>query len=164
MLLSLTTRPATAAGLTLLALWLGWVGAAFAGLWTPQRSDPARMKALVTRLRPALPTMVAGRPGAVLLDRCACAGDSLAWQQVQAVLQQHAGSSHSLPAEAVAAYGAAGIALLVFDAEGRPVYAGPLQPLLPACGRGITQPGLWLPGLLDGSQPPLLLSPACSCR
>jgi hypothetical protein len=145
-------HPAAAVGLVLLALWLGWVGSAFAALWTPQRANPAHIATLVQRVRKAHPGLLPGR---------LCAGAQTAWQQVQAVLAGHGGTALAVPEGQL---DAAGIEMLVLDRSGQPVYAGPLQPLLPSCGRGITLPEAWLPGLIDGAQPPLFLSPVCSCR
>lgn len=141
-------------GLVLVALWLGWTVSALAALATPGRADAAALASLAARLAPAT-----GQAQAIRLPGCACAaaGSDGNWQGVAQVLRQAGGQARSASL-------ASDYELLVFDREGRMVYAGPLQPPASACGRHATEAGDWLPALLDGTQPPLLLSPSCSCR
>lgn len=150
------------AGLVVLASWLGWVVAGFHALGIRPTVDPAAVAQLRERLRRALP---AGhrQPVAVLLQHCACAASTHtpAWQQLQAAMTALGGQTMTLPGGADTA-----IELLVLDAAGTAVYAGPLQPSLMTCGQSNADVGQWLPGLLDASQPPLhlpYLPSACPC-
>lgn len=145
------------AGLLLAALWLGWTVSALSALATPRPADSAVLAALTAQLH-ANATLPTGQPLAVRLPGCACAADDGAgWLAVTQALQQAGG-------QVVASTLAAGYELLVFDVGGGLVYAGPLRPPASVCGRRNAEAADWLPALLGGTQPPLLLSPSCSCR
>lgn len=154
-----TPRLSAVLGLILLTGWLGWSVAAFSHWWTPAAIERSGLEPLLQQLRRAHPVLASGQPLAILLDPCPCT-DAKAWQQLGAQLLAVNGAAHQLPAPPQAA----GIELLVLAADGQPVYAGPIQPQLPFCGIAASSPAAWLPGLLDGSQPPLFLTSACSCR
>ena len=147
------------AGLVVLASWLGWVVAGLHALGIRPSVDPATVTQLRERLRLALPA-AGGQPVAVLLAHCPCTASTRApaWQQLQSAMTALGGLAVSLPAGADTA-----IELLVLDGDGSPVYAGPLQPSLMACGQSNADVGQWLPGLLDASQPPLHLPSPCPC-
>lgn len=147
------------AGLVILASWLGWVMAGFHALGIRPTADPAAVAQLRERLRLALPAG-SRQPVAVLLQHCPCAADtdSPAWRRLQAVMPTLGGLAVTLPGGADTA-----IELLVLDGDGNPVYAGPLQPSLMACGQSNADVSQWLPGLLDASQPPLHLPSPCPC-
>lgn len=160
MVLPVPPRFAATVGLILLAGWLGWIVAGFAALWAPAGADQARIAVLLEQLRTRHPELPVDRPSALLLDPCACAGSPTAWQQVSAMVSAGGGAVFTLPGPDP---GAAGIELMVLDRSGMAVYAGPLQPRLPGCGSDSDDPAAWLPGLIDGAQPPLFLTSACSC-
>lgn len=145
-------------GLVLVAGWLGWCVAGFSHWWTPRVIDRGQLEPLLQQLRSVHPALAGGQPHAIVLDPCPCT-DPAAWQQVSVLLQ----ARHGVAIERSASVAAAGIELLVLGADGQPVYAGPMQPSLAFCGTTTPSPAAWLPGLLDGSQPPLFLSSACSC-
>ena len=151
------------AGLLLAAAWLGWTVAALAALARPAGADATELARLADQLRVLHPALGQGRPLAVRLAGCACAAgnaggsDDRQWRRVDAVL---AGSGGQLVSSTLSA----AWPLLVFDARGEPVYAGPLPPPASACGRRDAAADDWLPPLLDATQPPLLLPAPCTCR
>ena len=147
--------------LLIVALWLGWTGMGLAKLGKRPAADPA---VLVTTLE-RIPASVRAQktPAAVLLPSpCSCAQDATTWAAIGQVLEAQGGVSLDVTHLAGQPDG---IELLVFDAAGQPVYSGPLSPPPGACGRGsTTDPGTWLPALIDGRQPPLHLGPSpCHC-
>ena len=151
-------RPGVFTGLILLACWLGWTTSSIAALAHRPGGDEAAAAALVDGLRAQGLLPATGAPLAIRLSTpgCACEQSEQDWQQLSAALQTHG-------AHAIALNTAAAHALLVLAADGRPLYAGPLQPSALACGRRDATIASWLPALLAEHNPPLFLPPRCSC-
>ncbi len=148
-------------GLVLVALWLGWLVAVLPALGTRAPADPGQVATTVEQLLTLYPELPRGRPLAILLSGCSCPSDadSPAWQRMRQGLEDLDG--YALPLTTAVP---ANFQMLVLDAEGQPVYAGPLQPPLSVCGRIDARVSQWLPALLDGQQPPLHLPSPCSCQ
>ena len=151
-------RPGVITGLILLACWLGWTTTSVAALGHRPAGDEAALTALVDGLRAQGQLPATTVPLAIRLNTpgCTCAQSEQAWQQASAALQAQGGIAIALntpdPHE-----------LLVLGADGRPLYAGPLQPSALACGRSDAALASWLPALLTEHSPPLILPPRCSC-
>lgn len=154
----LTRMPTAVIGLLLLALWLGWVSAGFAALGRRPPTDQAALAQLQAQLQQAHPQGAEAQARAVLLNHCRCQqqANEPAWQRLQAAMQQ--GKGQALRSDLPAPF-----EVLLLDAAGTAVYAGPLQPTLAACGQLSAEVANWLPALLDGSQPPLFLPSPCPC-
>ena len=151
-------RPGVITGLILLACWLGWTTTRVAALGHRPAGDEAALTALVDGLRAQGQLPAIGAPLAIRLNPpdCICEQNEQAWQQLSAALQ-------SQGAHAISLNTAASHELLVLAADGRPLYAGPLQPSALACGRSDAAPGSWLAALLAERIQPLFLPPRCSC-
>jgi hypothetical protein len=143
----------------LLALWLGWICAGFSASGKRPVLEAVQLAEVRQALHQAYPALP-DAPVAILLPRCAC-GDTTAsvpWQQLEQAMQLHGGRALALPSIRHVPF-----ELMLLDRRGQLVYAGPLQPSLALCGQLQANPGQWLPGLLDASQPPLYLPPSCPC-
>lgn len=151
-------RPGVITGLILLACWLGWTTASVAALGHRPAGDEAALTTLVDGLRAQGQLPAIGAPLAIRLNPpdCACEQNEQAWQQLSAALQSQ--GAHAIALNTSAAY-----ELLVLAADGRPLYAGPLQPSALACGRSDAALTRWLPVVLAEHGPPLILPPRCSC-
>ncbi len=155
-------RTGAVTGLILLACWLGWTITSFAALASRPMADTSVVIAqLLAQLEGRGLLQPAGQPLAVHFPGVACAcTDSATWPQTVQALRAHGGRAIEAPASVASA---AGHELLVLARDGRPVYAGPLA--LPAlyCGQGRAALDDWLPDLLSGAAPALILPPGCSC-
>lgn len=153
------------AGLALLALWSGWMVAAFAAIAPPSEATAAVPQRVLDGLRAQLPATALGRPLALRLSgaACSCPGDDAGWQRLaQAIADRH-GSAHTLDA---AAPGLAGHEVLILGADGDLRYAGALRPDPALCGAGRADTRLarWLPALLASSRSVQLPAAAsCAC-
>ncbi|MEG1679801.1 MAG: hypothetical protein RR326_06880 [Stenotrophomonas sp.] len=151
-------RPGVITGLILLACWLGWTTTSVAALAHRPGGDEATVAALVDGLRAQGLLPSARMPLAIRLNppNCACEKSEQAWQQISRALQAQGGRAIALDVPAANE-------LLLLAADGRPLYAGPLQPSALACGRSDAALARWLPALLAEHNPPLFLPPRCSC-
>ncbi len=151
-------RPGVITGLILLACWLGWTTTSVAALGHRPAGDEAALTALVDGLRAQGQLPATAAPLAIRLNTpsCACEQSEQAWQQLSTALQ--AQGAHAISLNTAAAH-----ELLVLAADGRPLYAGPLQPSALDCGRSDAALASWLPALLAEHNPPLFLPPRCSC-
>ena len=152
------------AGVVLLALWSGWMVAAFAAIAPRPDTAAALPPGALHELRAKLPAAALGRPVALRLpSACSCPGDEAGWDLLaQAVAARH-GSAHTLDA---AAPELAGHEVLILGADGDLRYAGALRPDPALCGAGSADARLarWLPALLaSGRSVQLPAAASCAC-
>ncbi len=145
-------------GAAMLACWLGWTLAAMAALDTRPRADATEVATLLRRLRPELAAWPPQHPLLLRLrdPACRCAEGNDDWNALLRALAGQGGSHRSVSIRD------AGFEVLLLDAAGTPVYAGPLAPPAQLCGGRGDLAGV-LPLLLDGRLPPLFLPPDCLC-
>lgn len=150
------------AGLALFAFWLGWTISALAGIRPVafQHGSADEVEAAVLALAasgvvpPGTAPLILHNPASA----CACDAEATA---LSAALPEHADEVVVLSADQ-----GAGIPfeLLILSADRRAAYAGPLVPGEAFCdGDAATRLSRWLPALLAGEGPPLVIQPSCHC-
>lgn len=159
---NLTAR--STVGSCLLALWCGWMLAAFAAIAPAPPVIAELPEAAQAQLHARLPDAAIGRPVAIrLAGSCTCPGDDASWDTLVHAMDGIDGTALRL-AQPLPALPGQGVAVL--GADGRVRYAGPLQPDPALCGAGpaSTRLARWLPALLaDGQTPYVVQAAACAC-
>lgn len=151
------------AGLVLLAAWLGWSVAAFAGLAQRQDDTGDGVRAAVDSLLAQLPP-AAGMARLVIVPSppgCACTSPTASTSALAQAMHAAGGQVVHWQGAPVPAHTPP---VVIVDGRGQVRYAGPATPPPALCGAGDDALARWLPTLLAASDAPAaFLSPDCSC-